>query len=96
MLPDNWNEYTADHKNQWLRAALACDLNITFTKVDGTVRTMPCTLRADALPPTPINEQKKLKAYKPDTISVWCLDKKEWRSFRVMNVQKVELLSTES
>ena len=96
MLPSNWNEYTVDQKNQWLRSALAQDLNITFTKVDGTLRTMPCTLRSDALPAVSISEQKKSKVYKSDTLSVWCLDKREWRSFRVMNVQKVEVLSTKS
>jgi hypothetical protein len=96
MLPSDWNEYTVDQKNQWLRSALAQDLNITFTKVDGTLRTMPCTLRSDALPTVAISEQKKSKVYKSDTLSVWCLDKQEWRSFRVMNVQKVEVLSTKS
>lgn len=92
MLPDNWNEFTADQRNSWLRDALKQDLSITFTKVDGTERTMPCTLRADALPPQTVNENKKTKTVKPETISVWCLDKSEWRSFRVMNVVSVKKL----
>ena len=92
MLPDNWTEFTVDQRNAWLRDALKQDLNITFTKVDGTERTMPCTLRADALPPQPVVESKKPKVHKPETLSVWVLDKNEWRSFRVMNVTSVERL----
>ena len=92
MLPDNWTEFTVDQRNAWLRDALKQDLRITFTKVDGTERTMPCTLRADALPPQPVTENKKPKAHKPETLSVWVLDKNEWRSFRVMNVTSVERL----
>jgi hypothetical protein len=92
MLPDKWNEFTADQRNAWLRQALQEDLSVTFTKVDGTERTMPCTLRPDALPPQPIVENKQPKAHKPETLSVWCLDKGEWRSFRVMNVVSVNKL----
>lgn len=92
MLPDNWNTFTVDQRNAWLRDALKQDLNITFTKVDGTERTMPCTLRADVLPPQPVTENKKPKVHKPETLSVWVLDKNEWRSFRVMNVTSVERL----
>lgn len=92
MLPDNWTEFTVDQRNVWLRDALNEDLSITFTKVDGTERTMPCTLRADALPPQSVNETKTARVHKPETISVWCLDKSEWRSFRVMNVVSVKKL----
>lgn len=86
MLPDNWTEFTVDQRNAWLRDALKQDLNITFTKVDGTERTMPCTLRSEAIPAQPVVENKKPKVHKPETLSVWVLDKNEWRSFRVMNV----------
>ena len=92
MLPDNWTEFTVDQRNAWLRDALKQDLSITFTKVDGTERTMPCTLRAEAIPARPVVENKQPKAHKPETLSVWVLDKNEWRSFRVMNVTSVERL----
>ena len=65
---------------------------VTFTKVDGTVRTMPCTLRTDAMPPVALQEHHKTKLYKPETLSVFCTDKQEWRSFRVANVQSVRIL----
>ena len=65
---------------------------ITFTKVNGEVRIMPCTLKADIVPAyerkTPIKEATdKEKA----TVSVWCTDASSWRSFRFDSVTKVEI-----
>jgi hypothetical protein len=70
---------------------------VEFTKVDGTVRSMPCTLNEALLPPPPVHitntdnpidfpAPKREKKLNPDIMSVWCLDKKEWRSFRIANV----------
>ena len=59
---------------------------IKFTKVNGEVREMPCTLRDDIVPKyerkTPIKESTK----ETDLISVWCLDRGAWRSFHAKNV----------
>jgi hypothetical protein len=65
---------------------------VTFTKVNGEVRTMPCTLREDLVPKyerkTPVKEATdKEKA----TLSVWCTDKGAWRSFRVDSVTEVNI-----
>lgn len=65
---------------------------VTFTKVNGEVRVMPCTLRADIVPAyerkTPIKEATdKEKA----TVSVWCTDANAWRSFRVDSVTDVTI-----
>jgi hypothetical protein len=64
---------------------------VEFTKVNGEVRTMPCTLNELLIPPAPIKvltegEIPKVKKENPEVMSVWCLDKKEWRSFRIANV----------
>jgi hypothetical protein len=61
---------------------------VEFTKVNGELRTMPCTLKAELIPPAPVVEGKtpKEKKLNSDVLSVWCLDKKSWRSFRVANV----------
>lgn len=84
---------------------------VEFTKVNGEVRSMPCTLNESLIPQTPIDLEeaianhlaslphqtntdnpidfpvpKKEKKVNPDVLSVWCLDKKEWRSFRIANV----------
>jgi hypothetical protein len=82
---------TAQERGDWLRTLLTknvCD--VTFTKVNGETRTMPCTLDSRRLPPAPVKESKK--AANSDTLSVWCVDKNEWRSFRVMNVTEVKIL----
>ena len=68
------------------------DCEVTFTKVDGTERTMPCTLRSEVLPPMALTEHHKTKDYKPETLSVWCLDKNEWRSFRISSVQHIKVI----
>lgn len=72
------------------------DCMLTFTKVNGELREMPCTLRADALPPLPVTEGKEPKKPNPDVISVWCLDKKEWRSLRLINAIKCTVINNEN
>jgi hypothetical protein len=70
---------------------------VEFTKVNGEVRTLPCTLNESLIPPPPVHitntdnpvdfpAPKKEKKQNSDVMSVWCLDKKEWRSFRIANV----------
>ena len=70
---------------------------VEFTKVNGEVRAMPCTLNEALIPPPPVHETntdnpidfpkpKREKKANPDVMNVWCLDKKEWRSFRIANV----------
>jgi hypothetical protein len=66
---------------------------VTFTKVDGSVRTMPCTLMASALPARDATKLHETRVYNPKTMSVWCLDKSEWRSFRTANVTHVRVIS---
>ena len=66
---------------------------VEFTKVNGETRIMPCTLKAEFIPdpipapnfPNP-EDPPKVKKENPNVMSVWCLDKKEWRSFRIANV----------
>ena len=64
---------------------------VEFTKVDGTVRSMLCTLSDALIPPVlpkvlAEGEVTKVKKSNPDVFSVWCLEKKEWRSFRFANL----------
>jgi hypothetical protein len=70
---------------------------VEFTKVNGEVRTMPCTLNESLIPPASVHVTntdnpvdfpvpKREKKTNPDVMNVWCLDKKEWRSFRIANV----------
>ena len=65
---------------------------VEFTKVNGETRSMPCTLDPRIVPPAPEpkvlaqGEVPKVKKENPNVMNVWCLDKKEWRSFRIANV----------
>ena len=82
-----------DDRNREIRHLLhehVCE--VTFTKINGEVRTMPCTLKPDAMPQMAVNESHQTRVYRPETLSVWCTDKGEWRSFRVANVTEVRVV----
>ena len=67
---------------------------VTFTKVNGETRVMPCTLREDVVPKPPVEVASKsvVKRHENQNIvSVWCTDKREWRSFRVDNVVDLQI-----
>ena len=79
-----------DSRNREIRDLLAHGVSeVTFTKLNGELRTMPCTLDSTLLPPQSLKEHHETRLYKPETLSVWCVDKAEWRSFRVANVQRI-------
>lgn len=83
-------ELDINSRNREIRDMLANGVcEVTFTKVDGSVRIMPCTLDPFLLPPAPVLESRIPKQPKPETISAWCTDKNEWRSFRVANVTRI-------
>ena len=70
---------------------------VTFTKVNGEVRVMPCTLREDVIPPPPADVASKSTVKRHENqnvISVWCTDQQAWRSFRVDSVTKIVDKST--
>jgi hypothetical protein len=71
---------------------------VTFTKVNGEVRVMPCTLKEELIPAVKAVKE----AVVPDAtiavdtvlkpaISVWCTDASAWRSFRFDSVTQVEI-----
>jgi len=79
-----------DTRNREIRELLSHGVSeVTFTKLNGELRTMPCTLDNTLLPPQPLKEFHETRLYKPETLSVWCVDKAEWRSFRVANVTRI-------
>jgi hypothetical protein len=84
-----------DRKQEIMRVLREHKCEVTFTKVDGSIRVMPCTLSADFLPPvtTPLVESaENVRKINPNTLSAYCLDKNEWRSFRIANVTEVKIL----
>lgn len=66
------------------------DCQVTFIKKDGTERVMPCTLRSEVLPES--KNVMETRQHKSETITVWCLDRGEWRAFKTANVRKISIL----
>ena len=89
---------TLDEKRDYILAQLREGVaTVTFTKVNGEQRVMPCTLQESLLPPAPVHytntdnpidfpTPKKERKVNPDIISAFCTDKQEWRSFRIDSV----------
>lgn len=63
---------------------------VTFTKANGEVRRMLCTLKEGHLPVRDASAEEHSVTSNPDTCVVWDLDKNGWRSFRVDSVLEVE------
>ena len=73
-------------KDEIQQKLIAGECIVEFTKINGEVRKMPCTLKEGIVPPKASTSEKKANT---DVLNVWCTDKKEWRSFRVANVISV-------
>lgn len=81
-------------RNILLEALKNHECTVTFTKVNGETRVMPCTLKEDVIPKPPADVASKSTVKRHENqnvVSVWCTDKKEWRSFRVDNVLDLEI-----
>ena len=79
-------------RNEIIEALQAHKCIVKFTKVNGEIREMPCTLREDIVPKYERKTPAKDATGKPqNTLSVWCTDKNEWRSFRVDSVLELKL-----
>lgn len=90
---DEFLKMDADQRHRHLLNVLGRSVcQVTFTKVNGEQRIMPCTLRSEILPPKALSEHHQTRLYNPEVISVFCVDKLEWRSFRVMNVTDIKIL----
>lgn len=69
-----------------LSKLVANECNVLFTKVDGTERHMRCTLDAFRIPKQTEKMVIDLAVDCP-YLTVWDLDKEEWRRFRVDSVK---------
>lgn len=68
-------------------------LEVVFDKVDGSQRTLRCTLRPDLLPKIFNGEKEEFSSFhkeNPEVIAVWGIHENNWRSFRVENVRYVQ------
>jgi hypothetical protein len=64
---------------------------VKFTKVDGEVREMACTLNENAIPDT-MKPKNATTSYSEEVIKVFDVNKTGWRSFKVDSVQMFESL----
>lgn len=63
---------------------------VDFTKINGEHRLMTCTLLSNHLPPLTESAEKKEKTL-GNTLSVWDVEKSSWRSFRLNQVNSIEI-----
>jgi hypothetical protein len=83
-------EQESDFRDTVLELLYVGVQDVTFTKKDGTQRTLVCTLRPDLIPrkDTPlegegVNVRSKSST---DSINVFETDLQEWRAFNMSNV----------
>lgn len=82
-------------RNEVIEALTHSRCVVKFTKINGEVREMPCTLREDIVPKRPIvaeaRQSERIVKENEKVITVWCTDKQEWRSFRLENLLELRL-----
>ena len=74
-------------------------VEVTFLKLDGDERKMPCTLMPSLLPAATKDDpmtQKKVREISDKVCAVWAIESKGFRSFRYDRVTKVEVLLRET
>jgi len=66
---------------------------VTFTKVNGDERVMKCTLRSEMIPNalTQNGELVVENKQSSNNISVWDVESKGWRSFKVASVKSISM-----
>jgi|TARA_B110000263_G_scaffold90594_1_gene79191 hypothetical protein len=70
-------------------------VEITFLKLDGDERKMPCTLITSFLPPAKKDDplsQKKVREVSDKVCAVWAIEAKGFRSFRYDRVTNVRVM----
>lgn len=77
--------------NDLVRMAKESVIQVTFKKVDGSVRIMDCTLQDKFLPEQYQGKGPMLTETTPLTLSVWDVALSAWRSFRIADVTNVQL-----
>ena len=64
----------------------------TFTKLNGDVRVIKCTLQESVVPPKPTSPAAS-KVVNPDVLPVWDTEKEAWRSFRYNTITNVKFMA---
>jgi hypothetical protein len=80
----------SDEFIDWFKEYLSeKEINVTFTKKDGTNRVMKCTKQQDLIPS---EKQPKGTGSTPtgDAVAVFDLEAQDWRSFNTSNITRIE------
>jgi hypothetical protein len=81
----DWNTFE-EHLLNDLRNG---EVTLMFTKVDGTARTMRCTLSQSLLPPVDTTREPSTRKKAEHVLAVYDLDKQGWRSVRLQSIWKI-------
>lgn len=84
MTCDGEFNMSRDQLKTKLRDTIA---TITFTKKDGSLRQMRCTLKENHMPV--FEEKTSSRKENADVLPVWDIDQGEWRSFRLDSIKSV-------
>jgi hypothetical protein len=70
-------------------------VEVTFTKLNGDERKMPCTLIESFLPPAKKDDaitQKKVREISDKVVAAWAVESKGFRSFRYDRVTDIQIV----
>ena len=81
---------TQDERDTLIKFLKKMEANVTFTKSNGEVRVMRCTLKEDVVPAPKVSPSARKVS--PDVLAVWDLEKSEWRSFRYDKITDVKYI----
>ena len=81
---------TEDEKLNLTNLLHCSNIEVTFTKKDGTERVMRCTLQPEFLPES--IEKEGIRVSNPEVQSVWDVDNAGWRSFRFDSVSGFKIV----
>lgn len=76
-----------------IKAALQLGAHaVTFTKTDGSLRSMKCTLQPHLLPPHTVKEKTCASGENCDCLKVYDLEVHGWRAFKISKI--ISILKT--
>jgi hypothetical protein len=90
---NNFSESEKETFKKWLQGLLETSLvHLTFTKKDGTIREMKCTLMDNYIPNVQkdFGEDAPVKSRSKDTVSFWDIESEGWRSCRYDSITQIK------
>ena len=90
MSVAEWETKDKNRLRKWLGEHLAYGpVTVVFEKKDGTLREMRCTLK-DVPQYERKTESETTRKKNDEVLSVYDMDKSEWRSFRIDSIKEIK------